>query len=191
MSDAKLYSVQTMRGTVYVLHELSSGMIWTERSEGAARQLAQEKRFPIVGEESMSHAELRRLLGHEDPSPVKQSAAVGAPTIENDAVMVVDDVKPAAEPPKPITLEVRYHWDDEEPAGGDDAIVIPQSKLSPFSNVFCSDGALADSIVGQEAPDKAFDAGAAKNLPPKPIVRAREAHAPQAGPLNVDGPQLA
>jgi len=173
MPDAKIYCVQTGLGIVYALHELSSGTIWTERSEMATRQVAAEKKFRIVGEEQMSHAQLLRLMGHE-PMPLRSSAApTGTMSIKeqgsslqnvritNDALgggKLAASLKEDAAPPPPvktISIAAKYHFADE-PVMEVDALVISRSKSPPVSNVFCSNGELADSLAAGAHADQAL-----------------------------------
>jgi len=76
-SKATLYEVQGTHGTVYVyaIHDSESGMLWTERSEAAARSLAKEKGLTISAEESITRTQLLRLMGQEveeTPAPQPQ-----------------------------------------------------------------------------------------------------------------------
>lgn len=76
-SKATLYEVQGAHGTVYVyaIHDSESGMLWTERSEAAARSLAKEKSLTIGAEESITRTQLLRLMGQEveeTPAPQPQ-----------------------------------------------------------------------------------------------------------------------
>lgn len=76
-SKATLYEVQGTHGTVYVyaIHDSESGMLWTERSEAAARSLAKEKGLTISAEETITRTQLLRLMGQEveeTPAPQPQ-----------------------------------------------------------------------------------------------------------------------
>src|SRR6476469_9644641 len=68
-SQAKLYEVEGQHGTIYVyaLHEPQTGMLWTERTEKAARSLADEKKLTIIEQLTISRRELLRLMGQEPP----------------------------------------------------------------------------------------------------------------------------
>jgi len=73
-SQAKLYEVEGQHGTVYVyaLHDSQTGMLWTERTEKAARSLAQEKQLTIIEQLTISRRELLRLMGQE---PIEEPLA--------------------------------------------------------------------------------------------------------------------
>lgn len=160
MPSAKLYTVQTLRGTVFAVHDLSSDTIWTERSEQAARQSALERRVSIIEEKFVSHDELLRLMGHEPPlarPPARASSpALTVDSIETgeavEALEPVGDAASGAIPAEPLSsagIPVRYHWEDEdEPIApfADDSIILPRTASPPMKNVFCSEGLVADSI---------------------------------------------
>jgi hypothetical protein len=147
MADAWLYEVHMARGTVYALRDMTSGTMWTERSEHAARQLAYEKRLRIAHEQSISHEELQRLLGHE---PVSRSPApandVPAKSQPEKAVEVVEADLPGklpADPPRSsLPFPVRYHLEDEDEgvvaANAADVISFPAAKKA--GGIFCSEG---------------------------------------------------
>ena len=85
-SKATLYEVQGAHGTVYVyaIRDSESGMLWTERSEQAARSLAREKGLTISAQENITRTQLLRLMGQEveetpapqpeQPKPQQQSS---------------------------------------------------------------------------------------------------------------------
>ena len=158
MSNGILYTVQTQRGTVYAVQNISTGIIWTERSEPAARQLAAEQRITLTQEQSVSHEELLRLMGHEF---LALKASTTGKTSAPDPALAFDpappaepqktDDAPAAAAATPLFssgIPVRYHWEDEDEtiAPAEDAIVVPRSASPPVKSVFCSEGLVADSI---------------------------------------------
>ena len=153
MADAWLYEVRMARGTVYALRDIASGKIWTERSEHGARELARERRLSITVEQSISHEELLRLLGHE-PIP-KSPAASSNVAIERLAVEAVEEdveggaieYQPAHAQPPALTFPVRYHLEDEPDAPADDADVISWPASQHAKGVFCSDGEITPKTI--------------------------------------------
>jgi hypothetical protein len=149
MADAKLYTVKTQRSEVYALQDLSTGMIWTERSDYSARQLARERRLTITQEESVSHEQLLRMMGHEPPPVPKSATSTAGPALVVDSV---DPIEPLSEQPTapvpaaPLSssgIAIRYHWEDEDQgsiAPTDDTIIIPRRNSTTAKNVFFSDG---------------------------------------------------
>jgi hypothetical protein len=155
MPDAKLYVVQTTRGTVYAVHHLGSGLIWTEGSERCARAAASDKQLTIIDEQTISHAELLRLLGHE-PMPVKATPSPAPAANANTLAGAVDVAKPAPAPAQPFSFDARYHWEDESDVdvNADDAIVIPKAAAPPVSNIFCSEEKVTELPSNPPTPTK-------------------------------------
>jgi hypothetical protein len=156
MADAKLFEVQTMRGTVYALLDVASGMIWTERSEQAARRLAADKRLSIVQEQSISHEELLRLMGHEPirkkPESAKVADVSAAPT--EDVEPGVTSPQPVFAPASPVAFPVKYHLEDE-PDIPLDAQVISLPASERVGGFFFSEGEIVPKVAPDEAGDEA------------------------------------
>ena len=158
MVNARLYEVHSARGIIYALHDLTSGTIWTERSEHSVRAFAKERGLTIIEEQVVSHEELLRRMGHEPPitrppAPAPASAAKQEPAPAPAADYMAVNPASSAIPP----LQVQYHWDDSPLLKADDAIVIPRGALKSVRNVFCSEGQVTDSAgsnVGQDAERK-------------------------------------
>jgi hypothetical protein len=66
-TSANFYRVQRRNGPYYAVHDPSSGRLWTERSEEAARAQAEELGLSPGPLKSITHDELMRLLGREAP----------------------------------------------------------------------------------------------------------------------------
>jgi hypothetical protein len=140
-----------VKGAVYALLDVASGMIWTERSEQAARQLATDKRLTVIDEQAISHEELLRLIGHE-PAPKAPQPASNA-NVATESVEPIKDVEPGvtspftAEADSPVmTFPVRYHLEDEPDFTINDADVIAQPTSQPVSGIFCSEGEIAPKV---------------------------------------------
>ena len=156
MANARLYEVQSARGIIYALHDLTSDTIWTERSEHSVRAFAKERGLTIVEEQVVSHEELLRRMGHEPPV-TKPPAPAQPPASKQEPAPAADyiAINPASSAIPP--LQVQYHWDDSPLLKADDAIVIPRGALKSVRNVFCSEGQVTDSVgstVGQDAERK-------------------------------------
>ena len=159
MTDAKLYEVVTARGTVYALLDVGSGMVWTERSEQAARQLAKDRRLSITEERAISHEELLRLMGHE-PLP-KSPATASAHGIESPPVAPEEGRKPGdvgspfidAPVPK-LSFPVRYYLEDETELPLDDTHVVSRQTTQRANGVFCSDSEITPKVAPDEGCDK-------------------------------------
>lgn len=143
MPSATLYEVQHTRGTIYALHDLSSGTIWTERSELSIRAVARERGLTIVDEQTCSHEDLLRKMGHEPPvtKPTAPQTAQPAKETSHDGTLDVQPAAPAIPP-----LQVQYHWDDSPLLKADDAIIIPRGAVKSVRNVFCTEAPVVDSL---------------------------------------------
>ena len=141
-------------------------MIWTERSDYGARQLARERRLNIVQALDISHEQLLRLLGREAPPP-KRPAPEKDPAVNVESAEVVETPAPQAPAGSSLSMPVRYHFEDESDASADDdTLIIPGASSPPVKNVFFSDGPLSDSIVPPEDRDSTQPP-----LPPQPPKR--------------------
>ena len=82
---AKLYEVVGRHGTVYAVHDLDNNMFWSERTEQAARDLAQEKNLPIVGQRTISRDDLLRMMGQPPSMKAKEALASQQPAAKAQA----------------------------------------------------------------------------------------------------------
>lgn len=145
-SKATLYEVQGTHGTVYVyaIHDSQSGMLWTERSEPAARSLAKEKGLTISAEETITRTQLLRLMGQEvDETPAPQPE------------------QPKPQPPKPQVLPIQSAvqphglgstWLGCKVTSGGASIPVKHDPDIPAAS---ADEQSEDEIVVSHAPTKA------------------------------------
>lgn len=65
-ATATLYTVTSPRNTFYAVRAHATGMIWSERTESAAKALAAEQGLRVGDEQEITQAELRELIAaHE------------------------------------------------------------------------------------------------------------------------------
>lgn len=151
MAQAELYTVRTSRGVIYAVVAPGDGGVWTERTEAAARRLAEERGLEVIAQrDEITHADFLRMLGHMPdaeenaatqsqspasdgaPSPAGPASSIaGAPVVEYFPV----GPAPIKQPYAPI--QARYHWEDDPPPV-DDLIVVPKAQAPAVANVFCS-----------------------------------------------------
>ena len=158
-SNATLYEVQGAHGTVYVyaIHDVESGMLWTERSEQAARALAKEKGLTVTAAETITRKQLLRLMGQEvEESPAPQP----------------QQTKP--EPPKPQVLPVQSGtqphglgstWLGCKVTGGGASLPVGQDHEIPAAT---ADEQTEDEIVVSHAPTKAASIFCGEKRPTPP-----------------------
>ena len=161
MRDAKLYVVQTPRGHVFAVFDVTGGAFWTERTEEAAHQLAKEKGLTFSQQQSLPLAEFLRLTGRE--------SAAGAQTTEESHAhrpLSIDDVSlqadgtassrfaegvaraaPSPAPSPAFTFKARYHFDGEPAAPENEPILVQHSKGPIPNGVFCSEGQVSDAGI--------------------------------------------
>ena len=162
MRDAKLYVVQTPRGQVFAVFDVTGGAFWTERTEEAAHQVAKEKGLTFSQQQSLPLAEFLRLTGRESDAGETRATAVapaGRPLSMDDISLQADGtassrftegVAPAPPSPAPspaFTLRARYHFDGEPAVPENEPILVQQSPGSIPNGVFCSEGQVSDAAL--------------------------------------------
>ncbi len=83
MTPATFYTVIGPRGEYFAVRNHVTGKIWTERTESAARQQAQEEGLALVSGEKVTHARLLDLMASQIPAgdtAAAQPASPDAPT---------------------------------------------------------------------------------------------------------------
>jgi hypothetical protein len=68
MTPATFYIVNGPRGEYYAVRNHVTGKFWTERTELAARQQAQDEGLALVAGENITHARLVELMISQVPS---------------------------------------------------------------------------------------------------------------------------
>jgi hypothetical protein len=151
MADARLYEVRTQTGTVYVLLDVATGMVSTERSELAARRLASDRGLSITDAQSITHEELLRLMGHEPVA--KAPVTPSSPAAESRSTEPAKQAKPATTanpfsdvPAAQLPFSVRYYLEDESGVPFDDGDVIARPDAPRVNSVFCSEGEITPKI---------------------------------------------
>jgi hypothetical protein len=141
MADATLFEVQTARGSVFAIHDPSTGMVWTERTEQAARLLATDKGFSVTQEKTISQEALLVLTGRDASRPPSTPHTISQPP------RPAADNQPKESPPpdnrasnRPQPIATSYHWDDDvHPTLDVDVepgIIIGGATESPIQDVF-------------------------------------------------------
>jgi hypothetical protein len=159
MRDAKLFVVQTPRGQVFAVFDVTGSAFWTERTEEAAHQLAKEKGLTFSQQQSLPLAEFLRLTGRESTAGAQTTGESQAhrPLSIDDLPLQADGtansrftegVAPAPPSPAPspaFTFRARYHFDGEPAAAENEPILVQQSPAPIPKGVFCSEGQVSDA----------------------------------------------
>jgi hypothetical protein len=67
MTPATFYTVNGPRGVYYAVRNHHTGMVWTERTESAAHQQAQEEGLALIASETVNHHQLLDLMIPQAP----------------------------------------------------------------------------------------------------------------------------
>jgi hypothetical protein len=167
MADATLFEVQTARGNVYAIHDPSTGMVWTERTEQAARLLAADKGLSVTLEKTISQEQLLTLTGRDAPrphSPPHASPQPARPAPDNRPKESQSHAAPATHKPKlpnqPNPFAASYHWDDDpDPAPDQDpGIIVGGATKAGIQSVFAQTEIPAKPPTPADADRKDVDA---------------------------------
>ena len=128
MNDsAKLYEVKTPSGSIYAVHDPASRMVWTERTEHAARDLARDKRLTLVPAGQITREQLVALMGHEQPSS-SPSAAGAAPAPAATPAPAQSWASPQAWAPLDVLpIDDDLAGPDESPEAADEPLVVTEA----------------------------------------------------------------
>ncbi|MDB5331990.1 MAG: hypothetical protein JWP03_3141 [Phycisphaerales bacterium] len=142
MADATLFEVRTVRGIVYAIHDPSTGMVWTERTEQSARLLAADKGLAITLKKSISQDGLLALSGRDVQRPAsKPSAVQQPPRSKHDDPPKVAPLSAGRKSSQPSPAARGYHWDDDlSPTSNAEPAIFVGSVTQPqIRDVFASE----------------------------------------------------
>lgn len=91
MTPATFYTVNGPRGVYYAVRNHHTGMVWTERTESAAQQQAQEEGLAIIAGQTINHQQLLDLMirvPENSPGRLRE-----APVVPVEAAHVAGGVK--------------------------------------------------------------------------------------------------
>lgn len=162
-AGAKLYEVRGKHGTVYAVHDLASNMFWSERTEQAARDLANEKSLTITEQRTITRDDLLKLMGQ--PPALKtgvsrETSAPQAPKAEKPPALHVGkwpklsfepiDTMPHLPPPSDDVVVVQKQADDAIVASRHELPAAQRNVFSRTASTVAPPPADADLLTGRQ-----------------------------------------